>query len=83
MSYGIMGAILAAPVIASLKEIIRYLYLKIRGLPVEVDIPVEPASIGTIRFLRKRGSFKREETVAKENILAEKGIPKKVENENI
>ncbi len=80
MSYGIMGAILAAPVIASLKEIIRYLYMKIRGLPVAVDIPVEPASNGSIRFPRKRGFVKREESIAKENILAEKGLPESAEN---
>jgi predicted PurR-regulated permease PerM len=83
MSYGIMGAILAAPVIASLKEIIRYLYLKIRGLPVDVDIPVEPSPTGSIRFLKKRGSLKRDETVAKENILVEKGLPENAENESI
>jgi predicted PurR-regulated permease PerM len=83
LSYGILGAILAAPVIASLKEIIRYLYLKIRGLPVEVDIPVEPSTNVSSRFPRKSGSLKQEETVAKENILVEKDLPETAENESI
>ena len=48
LSFGILGAILAAPVIASVKEIVRYLYLKIRGLPVEVEIPVQSPQFGSI-----------------------------------
>jgi predicted PurR-regulated permease PerM len=44
LSFGILGAILATPAIASVKEIIRYLYLKIRGLPVEVELPTQPSS---------------------------------------
>ncbi len=83
LTYGILGAILVVPVIASVKEIIRYLYLKIRSLPVEVDIPVELSTNGSIRFPRKPGSLEQEETVAKENILVEKDLPETAENESI
>ncbi len=41
---GILGALLAAPVIASMREIIRYLYLKILGeepFPPGQELPVE------------------------------------------
>jgi predicted PurR-regulated permease PerM len=39
LSFGILGALLATPVIASVKEIVNYLTLKIRGLPVDVVVP--------------------------------------------
>jgi predicted PurR-regulated permease PerM len=39
LSFGILGALLATPVIASVKEIVSYLTLKIRGLPVDVVVP--------------------------------------------
>ena len=45
LSFGILGAILATPVIASVKEIVRYLYLKIRGLPVEVELPAQRSTL--------------------------------------
>jgi predicted PurR-regulated permease PerM len=35
LSFGILGAILATPVIASVKAIVSYIHSKIRGLPVE------------------------------------------------
>ena len=47
LSFGVLGAILATPVIASVKEIVSYLYLKIRGLPVEVDLPTQPSNPGS------------------------------------
>lgn len=83
LSFGILGALLAAPVIASIKVIIRYLCLKIGGLPVEVDIPVETSPSDSIRFPRKPGSLKQEETVAKETILVERDLPETAENESI
>jgi predicted PurR-regulated permease PerM len=79
LSYGILGAILAAPVIASVKEIIRYLYLKIRGLPVEVDIPVEPSPFGSSPFPRAPEPPKQEETVENNKALAEEEPPKTVD----
>jgi predicted PurR-regulated permease PerM len=79
LTYGILGAILAAPVIASMKEIVRYLYLKIRGLPVEVDTPVEPSSFGSIPFPKKPGPLKQEETGARKETLAEEEPPETVE----
>jgi predicted PurR-regulated permease PerM len=39
LSFGILGALLATPVIASVKEIVNYLTLKIRGLPVDLVVP--------------------------------------------
>jgi predicted PurR-regulated permease PerM len=47
LSFGILGAILATPVIASVKEIVSYLCLKIRGLPVEVALPTMPSPAGS------------------------------------
>jgi len=47
LSFGILGAILATPVIASVKEIVSYLFLKIRGLPVEAALPTMPSPAGS------------------------------------
>ena len=65
LSFGILGAILATPVIASVKEIVRYLYLKIRGLPVEVELPAQPSTSGS----QQTQTTKQEEAPAVEKQL--------------
>lgn len=77
LSFGILGAILATPVIASVKEILRYLYLKIRGLPVEVEVPEEPSPPGSIRILTTPAPINPEETT-----VLEEGDPDTAEKIN-
>jgi hypothetical protein len=65
LSFGVLGAILAAPVIASVKEIVSYLSRKVRGLPVEVALPTRRSSPGVQdpanAFPLKRGSTSSQE----------------------
>lgn len=82
LSFGILGAILATPVIASAKEIIIYLYLKIRGLPVEVDLPVEPSLFGSIRTLYMPVPLREGEQEEEEEALAEERPPETGEGES-
>jgi predicted PurR-regulated permease PerM len=83
LAFGILGAVLAAPVIASVKEIIRYLYMKIRSLPVELDIPVESSPFDSIRSLRKPAPLKQEKVVERKDAPAEEKLPETAEKDTL
>ncbi len=80
-SFGILGAILSTPVIASMKEIVRYLYMKIRGLPVEVEIPVQPAPFGSLRALTTNPHIRHKQAAAQEIAPAEEEKPETSDEE--
>jgi predicted PurR-regulated permease PerM len=69
LSFGILGVILATPVIASVKEIVSYLYLKIRGLPVEVTLPTQRSAPDS-KSRANTSHLEREATTSEEEASA-------------
>ena len=71
LSFGILGAILAVPAIATASEIIKYLYMKIRGLAVDTELPVEPAPFAALGTLAAAHLLKQKPAVPAEGTAAE------------